>query len=110
MEYSQIILEKMSSQNISAYKLARATGISESLFSKWKKKPTSDIASSNLARIADCLNCSVDSLLGRDEQQKKPTLVFEDRLNEELIDRLCRLTPEELEKVDAFVQGILASR
>ena len=31
-------------------------------------------------------------------------------LDEELIRRLLLLTPEEAEKVDAFVQGILAAR
>jgi transcriptional regulator len=57
----------LASKNISAYRLAKETGISESLFSKWKSKPTSEISSSNLARIADYLDCSVDYLLGRTE-------------------------------------------
>ncbi len=67
MEHSQIILNMLASKNISAYRLAKETGISESLFSKWKSKPTSEISSSNLARIADYLDCSVDYLLGRTE-------------------------------------------
>ena len=65
MEHSQIILDILNKKNISAYRLAKETGISESLFSKWKKNPTSEISSSNLARIADYLDCSVDYLLGR---------------------------------------------
>ncbi|MCI9576404.1 MAG: helix-turn-helix transcriptional regulator [Clostridiales bacterium] len=65
MEHSQKILYIMKSRNISAYKLAKETGISESLFSKWKKNPTSEIASINLVRIANYLDCSVDYLLGR---------------------------------------------
>ena len=65
MEHSQIILSLLAQKNISAYKLAKETGISESLFSKWKKNPTSDISSGNLAKIADYLDCSVDYLLGR---------------------------------------------
>ncbi len=65
MEHSQIILSVLKNKNITAYKLAKETGISESLFSKWKKSPTSEISSSNLARIADYLNCSVDYLMGR---------------------------------------------
>ena len=67
MHHSQSILNIISERNISAYKLSKATGISESLFSKWKKNPTSEISSSNLARIADYLDCSVDYLLGRTE-------------------------------------------
>lgn len=65
MEHSQIILSVLKNKNITAYKLAKETGISESLFSKWKKSPTSEISSSNLALIADYLNCSVDYLMGR---------------------------------------------
>lgn len=65
MEHSQIILDIIKQRNISAYKLAKETGISESLFSKWKKNPTSEISSSNLVKIADYLGCSVDYLLGR---------------------------------------------
>ncbi len=34
----------------------------------------------NLAKIAEQLDCSVDYLLGRDEQTKKPTPVSEDSL------------------------------
>ena len=58
----------LKTKNISAYKLAKETGISESLFSKWKKNPTSEISSSNLVRIADYLDCSVDFLLGRTDK------------------------------------------
>lgn len=65
MEHSQIILDIIKNKNISAYKISKETGISESLFSKWKKNPTSEISSINLARIADYLDCSVDYLLGR---------------------------------------------
>ena len=65
MEHSQIILRIIKQRNISAYRLAKETGISESLFSKWEKNPTSKISSINLAKIADYLDCSVDYLLGR---------------------------------------------
>ena len=68
MEHSQVILDIIASREISAYRLAKETGISESLFSKWKKNPKSDISSSNLVRIADYLGCSVDYLLGRTEK------------------------------------------
>ena len=44
-------------------------------------------------------------------QKKKPSADnSEELLNGEIIERLISLTPEELEKVDAFVQGLLASR
>lgn len=68
MEHSQIILNTLKIRGISAYKLSKETGISESLFSKWKKNPTSEISSNNLAKIADYLDCSVDYLLGRTDK------------------------------------------
>lgn len=67
MEHSSIILGRLENRGISAYRVAKETGISESLFSKWKKNPTSEIASQTLVLIADYLDCSVDYLLGRTE-------------------------------------------
>ena len=44
-------------------------------------------------------------------EEKKPSADnSEELLNNEIIERLITLTPAELEKVDAFVQGLLASR
>ena len=52
---------------------------------------------------------SVEWLRGETDEKEKPDLK-ESELDSELINRLCQLSKEELEKVDAFVQGILASR
>lgn len=65
MEHSQRILNILKEKNISAYRIAKETHISESLFSKWNTSPTSEISSKNLVKIADYLNCSIDYLLGR---------------------------------------------
>ena len=67
MEHSERILAIMDARNITAYKMSKATGISQSLFSKWREVPSSMISSANLVRIADYLDCSVDYLLGRTE-------------------------------------------
>lgn len=67
MEHSDIILQIMSERDITSYRMAKETGISESLFGAWRKKPTSKIYSGNLVLIADYLGCSVDYLLGRAE-------------------------------------------
>ena len=71
MEHSEIILEEMEKRGITPYRMAKETGITQSLLSLWKKKPTSNIYSCNLVQIADVLNCSVDYLLGRTDD---PTL------------------------------------
>lgn len=58
--------------------------------------------------IAELCGVSTDYLCGKEE--KPLTNIDERLLDEQLIRRLCSLTPEELGKVDAFVQGLIASR
>ena len=67
MTHSERILRIIEERGITAYKVAKETGISESLFSKWRETPSSKIRSENLVLIADYLGCSVDYLLGRTE-------------------------------------------
>lgn len=69
-----------------------------------------DFVSDDIKNIAASLGISVQELLG--EEKSDPTTVSDDEaaLDRELISRLVQLTPEELEKVDAFVQGLLAAR
>lgn len=57
-------VEYLQFKNITAYKVAKETGISQGLMNEYKngiKLPTVQ----NLAKIADYLDCSVDYLLGR---------------------------------------------
>lgn len=68
MEHTERILKILEDQGITAYKVSKATGISVSLFSKWRENPSSRIASRNLELIADYLDCSVDYLLGRTDR------------------------------------------
>lgn len=68
IEHSQIILKILEDRNLTPYQVAKETGLSESLFSKWKKNPTSEIASQTLVLIADYLSCSVDYLIGRTDK------------------------------------------
>ncbi len=53
---------------------------------------------------------SVEWLKGEADEKNPPVPEDERILNEELISRLVSLTPEEMQKVDAFVQGLLANR
>lgn len=71
VEHSERILKILEEKNITAYRLSKETGISLSLPSKWRAKPTSKVSSDILVSIADYLDCSVDYLLGRTED---PTL------------------------------------
>ncbi|MBD5152652.1 MAG: helix-turn-helix transcriptional regulator [Oscillibacter sp.] len=67
MEHSQRILKIIAEKGFTEYRVSKETGISNSLFGKWKAHPTSKISSCNLVLIADYLGCSVDFLLGRTE-------------------------------------------
>lgn len=67
-----------------------------------------------LTLIALALDVSEAWLMGYDapkeRQTSKPPVNDEELLDEELIRRLCSLSPDEMQKVDAFVQGLLANR
>lgn len=43
-------------------------------------------------------------------EQQLPAIADEELLNQDIIQRLSQLTPNELAKVDAYVQGLLAAR
>ena len=67
MEHSERILKILAERGITGYKVAKATGLTSSLFTEWRRKPSSKIYSGNLVLVADYLGCSVDYLLGRTE-------------------------------------------
>jgi transcriptional regulator with XRE-family HTH domain len=80
MEYSQIIMSYIESAGVTSYKLSKATGISESTFSKWNSEPTSNISVLKVKKIADFFNVTVDYLLtGNSDSDLSP-------LENELID------------------------
>ena len=72
MEHSDRILQIIRERGYTEYRVSKETGISNSLLSLWRKKPTSKIYSGNLVLIADYLGCSVDYLLGRTEDPEVP--------------------------------------
>lgn len=65
MEYSERILALFKERGVTSYRVAKDTGISESLFAKWKRSPTSRITVDNLAKIADYLGLPVEVLTGK---------------------------------------------
>lgn len=78
------------------------------------RKGKASLNEGEISILAKALSTSVEYLKGTTDDpsptQKEPTTVNDSGLDEELISRLCQLTPAEMEKVDAFVQGLLASR
>lgn len=104
------IFQKCKSQGITVGKMCSETGISQGVLSDLKKGRTKNLSANNLQKISEYLKCTVNELLG--ENISGPTTVSDDEaaLDEELISRLCELTAEELEKVDAYVRGLLDAR
>lgn len=77
--------------------------------SKRPPEPTLDA----IAAVSLAMGVDVNDLIAKLDRKQKiklPTVTDEELLNDELISRLCQLTSEETEKVDAFVQGLLAAR
>lgn len=86
----------------------KEAGVGGSFISDLNRGQTPSVA--KVQKLAEYLGVTTSDLLG--EKKDAPGIVSddEDALNRELISRLIQLTPEELEKVDAFVQGLLAAR
>lgn len=90
--------------------VAEAIGVTESTYCGYetgKRQPDP----MKISAIASVLGVSGDFLLGINipENEKKP-VSEENGLDDELLRNLMSLTPDEIAKVAAFVQGLLASR
>lgn len=83
-------------------------GVGSSFLSDINRGQTPSV--SKVQQLADYLGVTTSELLG-EEKSGSPTVTDERAALEiEVVARLMQLTPQELEKVDSFVQGLLASR
>lgn len=85
--------------------VALELGIQKSTVSRWRNG--CEPRDATLLKVADYFRVSVAELTGEKEKSPAPNGA---ELDEEIIMRLCQLTPDEIQKVDAFVQGLLVSR
>lgn len=88
--FSAIFVDFLQQKGITAYRVAKETGISQGLMNQYKngvKTPTVD----NLIKIADYLGCSVDSLLGR---ERSSVVSVKTNSEERLLSAFRRLTDE----------------
>lgn len=123
---------------LSAEALGKRVGVDKSTIRRYEKKEIKKIPSKYLRTIALELGLNYDDLVDEEDEQnrdnkplycdllrdgtidvlqdifaqttKKARPSEWDGLDAELLKRLLSLTPEEIEKVDAFVQGLLAAR
>lgn len=99
--------------NLSESGAAKKIGLSNAAANGWKngKMPSA----TTQIKLANLFGISPGELMGAPSitpqgAKKAPTEISERELDMSLIKRLVQLTPDEMEKVDAFVQGLLASR
>lgn len=117
MEFKDRLELAMKRRGMTAAELARASGVKEGPISRYRTGQY-QAKQGNLERLAEALHVSIPWLMGvvPDEEDtieinKEPDISMDDELlDAELIRRLVQLTPSELEKVDSFVQGLLAAR
>ncbi len=103
--------ELRESRGLKQTAFAKAFGVAQNTVSNWENgNRILDVDTA--AKIADFFNVSVDFLLNRTnnpKQQASLDNIDEERLDEELIDALCKLNDEELNQVTSFVQFLLSS-
>jgi len=101
MEFAQILTNIMKEKNISAYKIAKDTGLSDSLIGYWKnglKKPNFD----NILLLSNYLKVSTDYLLtGKEPKSKKLT-----EEEQELLALFSKLQPKEQHKLLGRLQAM----
>lgn len=104
MNFSQILNQLMDERGVTAYKMWKDTGISQSIIGKWRvgeKEPTSAF----LAKVAEYFGVSTDCLLGN-EQQKKPA-TKSDELDAEIMKVVSQMTEDQKA---AFLAGVKSFR
>lgn len=100
----------------SAYRFAKIIGVNGQSVANWKAGTVIPHPKTR-QKIAEHFGITLAELDGDELPvlppqgvKKAPTETSERELDMSLIKRLVQLTPDEMEKVDAFVQGLLASR
>ena len=116
MAFTQNFNYCMEQRGYSAYKFAQIIGASNQGVLNWQSGDSKPYPKTQ-KKIADHFGITVEALNGEElptlppqGAKKAPTEISERELDMSLIKRLVQLTPDEMEKVDAFVQGLLASR
>lgn len=93
----------------SSKELADYLGLPHNIVAEWKSGRNKSYKK-YLYEIAAKYGVSVAWLKGETNEKSPFGTDAERALDEELISRLCALTPEEMQRVDDFVQGLLAAR
>ena len=99
--------------------LAAKLNTTKQTIGKYENQVVTNLPLNRIQELADALETTPAYLMGwgednnaGSENKTSPITVNSDEaaLDAELLKRLLDLTPDEVEKVDAFVQGLLAAR
>lgn len=82
--------------------VVKQIGISHGSITKWKQGATPN--GTSLQKLADFFNVSVDYLLGKEKSPAEPVT---EHAEDTLWSKLCRLSPENRNKVDGYVTALL---
>ena len=101
-------------KGVSKNKACQDMGVSRNVAAKWKATNTNPNMAT-LKKISEYFGVSIDELLAQGKEKPAALSDGQEENEEQLLDielmhRLTMLSPDELSRVDAFVQGILASR
>ena len=111
MSFSDRLNELLKKNKISAYKLCKDTGLSNSVVSDWRNAKS--VPSIERAKIvADYFDVSVDFLLGKEDTT--PSVSNNNAKDTSLTTAACfidgmtydDLTPEQLEKIKTFIEFV----
>ncbi|MDY3928613.1 MAG: helix-turn-helix transcriptional regulator [Clostridia bacterium] len=100
--FSKKFVELLQKYGISAYSVAKNTGISQGLMNEYKngiKEPTIN----NLIKIADYLNCSVDYLLSRNEAD------ITNQIPSHILDEYYRFINNFIDYINSFCLPIITT-
>lgn len=101
-------------KGLSLSHIEKSLGIGNGVIAKWEKNkgtPPYD----RIVAIAEFLDVPVSVLTGEDiekanEQNEMPAPISESELDNLLLQKLMDLTPDEIIKVTAYIDGLIANR
>lgn len=88
--------------------IADRMNVTEATVQRWESGNIKNLRHGRITKLAEILDTTPAYLMGWELPDKAEQSELSER--EENINRLLALTDEEWEKVDAFVQGLLANR
>lgn len=107
MALSAEIKKRRKELGLTLAELAKLVGVSEATVQRWESGNIKTLRYGRIEILASALQTTPMALQGWNAEAEEAD---EKQLDSEIAARLSMLTPEEWAKVDAFVQGLLASR